>query len=393
MVATLLPSARLRVLQVVTHLDLGGAESIAISLAEELRDRVEPSVFSVLRAGDGEVTRSMMERLDAIGATRHQGTALPFKRGGLLQAAFRLANVIRSTQPDIVHLHTELPEACWAVASRLSPQVRATPVLRTVHNTRLWPQWRRIGYWVERALSDRTTVAVSGNALEGLAQFRRDAGLPLSPAGGARVLLNGVRPPKAGTADRRSGRPAQSPCRVLFAGRLEVQKGADLLPRIWAAARKNSTVAAELTIMGAGSLHQEIAAAFANDDTVRMVPPAPGLTDEFHDHDVLLMPSRFEGLPLVAVEAVMAGVPVIGFQALGLRDIFPDTYQGLAPLEDVPAIACLLAMAITAPGGYLESATQRSITGQFGLDRMTNEYAAAYAGLAAHKPIGETGPA
>jgi glycosyltransferase involved in cell wall biosynthesis len=382
---------RLRVLQVVTHLDLGGAESIAISLAEELRDRIEPSMFAVLHADGGSVTRSMVARLDAAGATRHEGTALPFKRGGLLQAGFALARVIRSTRPDLVHLHTELPEACWAVASRLSPLVRATPVLRTVHNTRLWPQWRRIGYRVERALGDRPAVAVSDNALEGLAQFRSDAGLPLLPADGARVLLNGVRLAQGQSTRDRSNR--QAPCRILFAGRLEPQKGADLLPQIWAAARAGHTVPVELTIMGAGALKQEIAAAFAGDRTVRMVPPAPGLADVLRDHDVLLMPSRFEGLTLVAVEAVMAGLPVIGFQAPGLQDIFPDTYGGLAPPEDVPAIASLLAGAMAAPGSYLDAQTRQWITDRFGLDRMANDYAAVYASLVAGGPIDGTGPA
>lgn len=385
MVATHVPAsvhARLRVLQVVTHLDLGGAESIAISLVEELRERVEPSVFAVMRARGGSVTRSMTARLDAVGATRHEGTALPFKRGGLLQAGFRLASIIGSTRPDLVHLHTELPEACWAVASRISPQVRATPVLRTVHNSRLWPQWRRIGHWVERALGDRPAVAVSDDALEGLAQLRSDAGLAFRPAGGARVLLNGVRSPKAGTVGRRSGRPAHVTCQVLFAGRLELQKGADLLPQIWAAARDISTVPAELTIMGAGSLGQDIAAAFANDRTVRMVPPAAGLADVLGNYEILLMPSRFEGFGLVAVEAMMAGLPVIGFKAPGLQQVVPDGYPGLAAPEDVTVIAQLLASAIEAPGIYLDTQTRQSITERFSLDRMVNEYAAVYARLA-----------
>ncbi len=369
----------MRVLQVITHLDLGGAESVAISLAEELRDRIEPSVFAVMRAGDGPVSRSMVTRLDAIGAIRHEGTALPFKRGGLLQAGLRLAGVVRSTRPDLVHLHTELPEACWAVASQVSSQVRATPVLRTVHNVRLWPEWRRIGYWVERRLGDRHAAAVSDKAADGLVELRTAAGLPPTPAGGVEIILNGVRPPQ----DQGGGERRGSTCRILFAGRLEQQKGADLLPEIWEATRALTAKPAELTVMGTGSLEQTIRAAFHGDESVRMIPPAPGLAAVLGNYDTLLMPSRFEGLTLVAVEAAMAGLPVIGFQAPGLRDIFPDHYGGLAGVEDVPALARLLADAIQVPGSFLDAATRRLITERFGLDRMAGEYAEAYARLAA----------
>jgi glycosyltransferase involved in cell wall biosynthesis len=368
---------RLRVLQVITHLDLGGAESIAISLVEELHDRHEASVFAVMGLGDGPVAQSMAARLDATGTIRYDGTALPFKRGGLLQAGIRLAKLIQATRPDIVHLHTELPEACWAVASRMSSQVRKTPVLRTIHNARLWPEWRAIGHWVERRLGDRHAVAVSNDALDGLMELRASAGLSPTPASGAQVIPNGVRP----APGSQRARSMNAPCRVLFAGRLERQKGADLLPEIWAATRSRTASPAELTIMGTGALKSEIKAALQDDPSVHMVPPAPGLTGVLNNFDVLLMPSRFEGLGLVAVEAVMAYLPVIGFKAPGLREVFPETYPGLVSLEDVPAIARLLAGVIDAPGSLLDATTQQSIADRFGLDRMAIGYAALYAAL------------
>ena len=370
---------RLHVLHVITHLDLGGAESVALSLVEALGKRADASLFAVLGAGDGPVAQGMAKRLAAAGVAWHKGTALPFKRGGLIQAGVRLAALIGRTRPDLVHLHTEVPEACWAVAARLSSWVRATPVLRTVHNARLWPQWHPIGRWVERSLGDRPAVAVSPAALQGLAELRTASGLRSTPSEGARIILNGVAP----ATGMRTATPEGAPCRVLFAGRLELQKGADLLPAIWAAARANQAGrSAELTVMGTGSLEPALSAAFAGDHSVRLVPPAAGLTGVLENYDVLLMPSRFEGLPLVAVEAPMAGLPVIGFAAPGLRDIFPVGYTGLAVPEDVPAIARLLTDAIRSPGRFLNAATKRLISDRFSLDRMVADYAALYADLA-----------
>lgn len=366
-----------RVLQVITHLDLGGAEAIAISLAEVLHDRVETAVFAVMGEGNGPVAQGMAARIDGLRAVRHNGTALPFKRGGLLQAGMRLATVIREIRPDLVHLHTELPEAGWAVASRISSEVRATPVLRTIHNVRLWPQWRLIGRSVERHLGDRYAVAVSNDALEGLAQFRRSAGLRPMPAGGTQVIFNGVAP----APNSHRHKPAGAVVRVLFAGRLEHQKGADLLPEIWSQARAQTAHPAELTVMGAGGLARTLQAAFRGDPSVHMVPPAPGLAGVLSDFDVLLMPSRFEGFGLVAVEAILAGLPVIGFEAPGLREVFSVNYRGLAPLEDIPAIAQLLADAIAVPKNFRDTALQVQIAARFGIARMAAEYEKLYAEL------------
>lgn len=116
----------------------------------------------------------------------------------------------------------------------------------------------------------------------------------------------------------------------LFAGRLELEKGADLLATIQAALQTRSA-AAKLFVAGGGSLAAGVEAM----TDVRLLGPRDDMGDVLCAADVLLMPSRREGLPMVALEAAAVGTPVVGFAVGGLAD------SGLAtpvPEENVPAL-------------------------------------------------------
>lgn len=359
-------------LHVVTHLDLGGAEQVALSLIEGLADQVYSQVFAVNGAGSGPIAADMIARLRAAGVSWHTGTRLPFKRGGLVQAGARLAGLIADTRPDRVHLHTELPEACWAVASLVSPRVRAVPVLRTIHNARLWPAWGAIGRWTERRLGDRQAVAVSQGALVGLETLRRAAGLAPLPGQGTRVIYNGVLPP----ARRAPAAIGDRAVRVLFAGRLEEQKGADLLHAIWRAARVHTRRAAQLTVLGEGALRGVLEG--ESDPSMTIADPVPRLADHLAEHDILLMPSRFEGLGIVAVEAFLAGLAVVGFDAPGLREVVPAGHPSLPPVGDVAGLAALLAAAIDDPGAFRSAQTAARVGERFAMRAMLEAYYTLY---------------
>jgi len=64
--------------------------------------------------------------------------------------------------------------------------------------------------------------------------------------------------------------------------------------------------------------------------------------------DVIVLPSRREGLPLVVLEAQAAGKPVIGTSATGIIDIVANNETGLlVPVGDAPALAAAMARLLT----------------------------------------------
>ncbi|MEW6420151.1 MAG: glycosyltransferase [Deinococcota bacterium] len=374
---------RARVLHVISHLDLGGAEEVAISLTEQFGGEHAFEFFAVGGIADNPVAQAMHARLSALGVPVHVGTSLDMKRGGLLHAGLKLAALLRRRRPDLVHLHTEIPETTYALAalaSRLGGGSRPL-VVRTIHNSTLWPAWRRIGSWVEGQLGGAEVVAVSQGGLRGLHEFRAQNGLPPLPESRCQVVYNGVKLAAPNALDRREG--AEVGLRVLFAGRLEPQKGADLLPALLERACQLANGAAQVTILGKGSLAlhlQRWSGETRLPWPVTLAPPQPGLSGALAGYDVVLMPSRFEGLPLLAAEALLVGTPVIGTDIPGLREVVPPTYPLLAPAGDVEALARLLADVVDAPARYQELARglRGEIERRFGLPQMLCGYRRIY---------------
>ena len=105
---------RLRVMQVITHLDLGGAERVAFTLMKGLAATCDFSLFAVLGLQPGEVGAQLYAEAQAMGSRLFTGTRVPVKYGGMLLAGRQLAKAVKAAQPEVIHLHTEIPESVYA---------------------------------------------------------------------------------------------------------------------------------------------------------------------------------------------------------------------------------------------------------------------------------------
>lgn len=380
------PCRRLRVMHVITHLDMGGAETVALGLIGALRDRVDFSLFGVLRqASPSTVGRDMADRLGQWGVPCSFGVGGRFKSGGVFVAARALARTVAEQRPDVVHVHTEIPEMTLAVACLLSRRVRRTPVLRTVHNCELWIAWGSIGRWVTQRLAHGDAVAVSHHAA------MADAAIATrTPRARASILYNGVARPPRMPPERTAG-----PVRLLYAGRLVHQKGADLLPAILIAAHARAARRDVLvTIAGSGILREAIEQSLAGELdgwTVRITPPIERLSERLSDHDVVFAPSRFEGFGLFQAEALLAGLPVVTTDAPGLNEVIPLDYPFRAAVDDVAALGAHLADVIDDPAGARKIVAHYGdcLAAQFDPEAMASAYLARYRALA--RGMGGTG--
>ncbi len=365
-----------RILHVITHLDMGGAENVALALIDGLRDRVDFALFAVMQDGSpGAVGRDMAARLAAWRVPVRFGTRRGFKSGGVLIAARELARAVDTFRPDLIHVHTEVPELTLAVARLLSRRVRRTRVLRTVHNSTLWIDWHRLGRWVTRRLAGGDAVAVSSHAANADAAI--DAGIPRPRAA---VVYNGVAPPVTTVAARH----ADAPIRVLFAGRLVHQKGADLLPAILAEAHaRTARRDVAVTIAGSGDMRDAVARGLdgrLDGWTVTMIGPIGGLAQRIAEYDVVLLPSRFEGFALLPLEVLMAGVPLVTTRAPGLDEAIPPDYPFHASPDDVTALGAVLAGVIDDPDAARSIAERHgaALAARFSPDGMASAYLSRY---------------
>jgi glycosyltransferase involved in cell wall biosynthesis len=65
--------------------------------------------------------------------------------------------------------------------------------------------------------------------------------------------------------------------------------------------------------------------------------------------DLLVMPSLWEACPLLPMEAMAVGVPVLGSDCIGLREVLRDTPSSTVPANNPEAWSIALERAIAAP--------------------------------------------
>ena len=137
--------------------------------------------------------------------------------------------------------------------------------------------------------------------------------------------------------------------RVVAVGRLSAQKGYDRLVEIW------RRVAAQcpdwmLEIYGGGpdldKLNQQIADCSLQ-NRVRIHQPTSDIKSVYMQSSILVLTSRYEGLPMVLLEAQASGLPVVAYDCqCGPRDIIENRQSGfLVPQNDVVTFSeCLITL-------------------------------------------------
>lgn len=211
-------------------------------------------------------------------------------------------------RPDVVH-------AQGGPGGVLLPRRLDVPVVYTAHHTYrqahgLLSPWRAPAPLERR--SYRLAAAV----------------IAVSPSTAAAVRAMGVRnveviPPGIDVgALGVHGESLRDPDLVLFVGRLEPEKGPLDAVAVMEAARERHP-AARGVVVGRGSLDAEVRAAAARSGgavELRGAIPDEELRRLYAAAAVVVVPSRYEGLGIVALEAAAAGAAVVAYDVTGLRD-------------------------------------------------------------------------
>lgn len=369
---------RPRILQCISHLAVGGAERVTLTLMGALRNDFEFALHAVEDASRDSIGDALADELAALHVPLFVGTRIPAKRGGLVSGAYQLAKSIRHFAPDLIHLHTEIPEAACATLLSVRPALRQIPLVRTVHSAAFWKFWRPLGCWCDRGLAHAQMAAVSHSAARSFLALRNDSGAPRlreQPA----TIYNGVPLPASSNFP---GPNADGAVRIVFGGRLETEKGADLLPAILAQTPAPAP-GAHLHIFGRGRhepLLRQLSLNPPRGWTVSLDAPVAGFAEKLSQFDLALMPSRNEGLGLVAIEAALAGTPLIATDAPGLREALPPNHPWIAHAGRADHFAQILRAALSQKSKWPEIAAsaQAFARGRFTVDQMADGYRALY---------------
>jgi glycosyltransferase involved in cell wall biosynthesis len=303
------------------------------------------------------------EPLLAAHGVAHHGLVREDTLPGRARVVARLSSIVRRHAPDVVNAH----RAFATVAARLVKPLHPFSLVATDHN-----QFESKGRWLK--LADRI-IAVSAGAASSLEASgipgERIRVVPNGPLGGARRGLTA-----AGDAARLA-----HPALVTVAGLLE-RKGVhvllDAFERV-APVRPD----AHLYYVGEGPERTALA------DRARR----SGLTERVHLEgfqpdpgrylraaDVFVLPSYCESFGLAAVEARMAGAPVVVSDVEGLPEAVDGGRAGLlVPPGDAPALAGVLGSLLDSPDERARwSERARAGLERFGAGRMASQTEGVY---------------
>lgn len=306
-----------RILHVVAPARAGGLETVVLQLTTGLRARGHDArVATVLDPADA-ASHPFVEALEEAGVPVHRivvGTrAYRAERAAIAQ-------LMRENDVDVLHTHGYRPDVVDGGVARSMHRAHVT----TLHGF-VGGSWRgRVYEWlqVRAAVRASAAIAVSAPIAE---RLRR--------AGGAETthLLRNAVAPNTSALDRSASRAALSlPAEAVlvgWVGRLSHEKGPDLF--VEALARTGDHVHG--VFVGDGPLREPMRTLAAERGVAHrlhftgMRPQASRYLAAF---DVLALTSRTEGTPMVLLEAMWAGVPIVATAVGGVPDII-DRHVGL----------------------------------------------------------------
>lgn len=314
-----------KIFQLITSVQLGGAEMVAFDLAEHCRrvgaigaDITVVELFST----QNQYALAKKEELKAKGIriiTLFRGS----KRMSLLFDPFMLIYYLRKEKPAVIHSHTDLPDFVLSVVIRLSRLmgIRVPGIVRTIHNTQLWRSHYQMGKFTEKAFKNECVVAVSSYAMTAYEQLRKKYDLSISD--NRQIIYNGrlvpEKRPHPFVIDK--GR-----INVAFCGRFEDYKGMETLLPTVREIQHRYPGGFTFHIIGDGTYRKQLEQLTREEPDVFLYDPLPNVSTLFHAFDYIFMPSHFEGLTLISIESSFAGVPVIASFAPGLDETLPENW-------------------------------------------------------------------
>ena len=311
----------LKVLRVVDSLDPGGAERHVVDLSCELARR---GISVHVACSVGGVLANELERAGIWWVPLMPALV---KRRACGEFAARLGRLLRRGGYQLVHAHMHASTVAAAQACRGS----ASALVVTEHTEAPWrtADDRRAGRQAFRRA--QVVLAVSTPIVELL---RTEYGLP---AGRVRLVSPAVTPQRVPPA----ARPAPWRTRPLIGrvGRLQPEKGVDVFLQA-AALVSRRLPRALFPVVGDGPLAGELAALVTRlglDGNVALLGHRSNARAIIGMLDVLAVSSRSDGAPLVVLEALSAGVPVVASAVGGVPDQIGHDREGLLVLPDDPA--------------------------------------------------------
>ncbi len=354
-------STSIRVLHVLSSLDVGGMEQFVVRIAKHQKSRGVAAGILALRGGP-----LVREALDAgIEVSTLEGRAL-------LRRVFRAVRVAARFAPDVIHVHNTTSLQYGSLCA----MVLGCPYLMTFHGQ--GSGFRQTSSLVWNSVS--AVVSVSAASSHKVAEYVEPERVSVIPNGVEMRQYLGIR------EEKRRELGFESQVVAIMVARMDGLKGhGDFLDAL--AMLRDGASGCPLTVLlvGDGAQRNELekrANELELDETwVRFLGYRSDVADLLECADLFVLPSLTEGMPLSVLEAMAAGLPIVASDVGGLPELIENEREGLLVPARQPRE---LMLALCRVGGDAElrttmgRAARARVEGEFSFERMLERYEELY---------------
>jgi len=374
----------MNVLQLITRNELRGAEVFAAELCGGLSRRGhQVRLAAIYRRRQGQLALSLEDAVAEVELGAHRQGRVEFR------AIRRLIGLLEEQAPDVVQANA-FHALKYAVLARRLTRGRWPLVYRNISIASRWlsrPWQRPWGRWLMKSVAQATSVSDASALdlchtydfpMQRTRTIRRGVTVPatLDPKAARRLLASRIQ------LDADDHWQA-----VIHIGGFTPEKNhAGLLESFSRIATRSPTT--HLVICGDGPLRSSVqrtatGSPFAS--RIHFLGDQADAADLATAADVLLLPSRIEGIPGVVLEAAARRTPAVATRVGGLPECIDDGHSGfLVEADDMQAMADRALELLGNPRRRREmgDAAHRLIRHRYGIDRCVGEFEDLYAEVA-----------
>ncbi len=278
-----------------------------------------------------------------------------------LRAFIPVYRAIKKFKPDIIHAHSS---KAGIIARFWSAVLNVKPIIFTAHG---WVFTEGRKFWIRWLLAQIERIAaITTTKIICVSEHDRELAIKFKVASPEKLIVihNGVDISlfqNIVKSQPRNNKPV-----ITFVGRLAPPK--DLFFLIDVAERINNAV---FWIVGDGELREKVKRYISKKgliDRVVLFWERCDIPEILSQTDIFVLPSRWEGLPLAIIEAMMAGLPVVASNVGGISELIEDGVNGfLIPPRD--AVRFTKALQI-----LIEDETLRKKMGEAGREKAMKNF-------------------
>ena len=341
----------MRILQVITLCELGGAQSVVINLANKLSEQHQ--VIVAAGEGDGKMWQLLSPKIEQVHVPSLMRKLSPVND---FKTIFELKKLYRKYKPDIIHLHSSKVGILGRIAFPKSK------VVYTVHGFDSIRVAYRKYLPIEKALQNRC------RAIVGVSKYDEQNLLNEGITNHVSRIYNGIYPPRDLSTDPFEQIKGYKR-KVLCIARLASPKRVDLFLEV-------AALLPQYAFIWIGNRHE---VDMPHADNVFFMGNIPNAGAYNRYADLFFLPSNYEGLPIVIIEALACGKPVVASAVGGISELL-DGKNGYAVENVAQEMADKIELILSDDVKYSRMAQAACETYQksFTVDRMVEGYMQIY---------------